>query len=159
LCNCASAPRAVTPSRCTTVEGAPTQSQARAGETPLHGMTLRLVAVSPPPGERAFDVTVVGPSMRRTLGAGVTCESRPPPDHPCDAVSPDAFAHDLGLRLVDAGLRAEDIHVDYLAVHRWSDLDGAVAAVADALRAGRIASAYRVVLQPYTCVVLLKGGA
>lgn len=156
---CASAPRANLPTRCAAVEGSASQSSARAGETDLHGMTLHLTTVPSPPGTRVFEVRVTGPSVRRTLGGGAVCESRPTPDDPCGAITLDAFTHDLGLRLIDAGLRAEDITVADVAVHRWSDLDGALAAVADALRAGRIASSYRVALRPYTCDIVLAGGA
>ncbi|MFO0630679.1 MAG: hypothetical protein U0325_34330 [Polyangiales bacterium] len=156
---CAHPPHTISPTRCASVEGVPTQSTARAGETDLHGMTLHLATVPSPPGTRVFEVRVSGPTVRRTLGGEAVCESRPTPTDPCGAITVDAFAHDLGLRLVDAGLRAEDISIDAVAVHRWSDLDGAVAAVADALRAGRIASAYRVELRPYTCVVAIQGGA
>lgn len=159
LHGCASAPRTTTPTRCATVEGVAAQSSARAGERDLHGMTLHLTAVPSPPGTWVFEVRVTGPSVRRTLGGGAVCASRPAPDDPCGAITLDAFAHDVGLRLIDAGLRAEDISIDDVAVHRWSDLDGALAAVADALRAGRIASAYRVALRPYTCGIELAGGA
>lgn len=159
LQGCASAPRAITPARCAAVEGAASESSARPGETDLHGMTLHLTTVPSPPGTRVFEVRVTGPSVRRTLGGGAVCESRPPPDDPCGAITLDAFTHDVGLRLIDAGLRAEDISIDAVAVHRWSDLDGALAAVADALRAGRIASSYRVALRPYTCDIALAGGA
>jgi hypothetical protein len=156
LHGCASAPRVAAPTVCTSVEGVATQSLARAGETDLHGMTVRLSVLSSPPGTRVFAVAVIGPSVRRTLGGGAVCESRPAPDDPCAAITHDAFAHDLGLRLVDVGLRNEDVSLDAVAVHRWGDLDRAIAAVADALRAGRLASTYRVELRPYTCVTQLE---
>ena len=130
----------------------------RAGQHDLHGFTL-VVQQLGSPREPDFLLTVRGPSVRRLTGPRGSpglCTVPPGPEDPCELVSVD----DVMWQLIER-TRAREGHVDVrhdeAIVHEWAHVDRAALAIADTLRAWRIATPYLLRVRRPTCVEELTG--
>ncbi len=149
------------PDVCRTPSGARAEASLEAGERDLHGYTLHVRELpAAEPQVVTFELRVSGARSRRRLRVGGTpqrpCGPYAAPDDPCAEVGIGLFATDLQARLA-AMDNAASVTLHHVEVHDWGDLDEAVVALGDALRAWRMADPFRVAVRPMSCGVLLKG--
>ncbi len=177
-------PAVPTNPHCHVPGGSVAQWKTAPGAIDLYGFSLQLSAAADCGRGQAVELIGAGHRtlehrnvLRRGLcaarnnphdGCQDLCVGRPLPDEPCKRVSAMAIAMEARQRLTDAGRLAS---VGYsgcgersgepgfwyvtLDVYDWADLDPAIAALADRMRAWRVGDRLRIAVKPMNCGVAL----